>query len=206
MFTAIAALGHVCGRRCRMPMLPSRRRMTHRTIRVVRVVAACGGESNPPPSSAIPDACNPLGGQGCLLPWPSQTYTAADPSTATQLRLDLPADGMPVNTPGVPVDPAPFNARWDGFSPTGPMLAMFPDGVSSDGLPSFKNPDESLAPGSPIVVLDLDRGERAAFFAEVDQNVSDVPSRALVIRPLVRLHEKTHYAVAIRNKIGRAHV
>ena len=40
--------------------------------------------------------------------------------------------------------------------------------------------------GSPIVVLDLDRGERAAFFAEVDQNISDVNSRALVIRPLPR--------------------
>jgi pimeloyl-ACP methyl ester carboxylesterase len=138
------------------------------------------------------------------LPWPSQTYTAQDPSTATQVRLDLPADGMPVNTPGVPVDPVRFNARWDGFSPTGPMLAMFPGGVSSEGLPSFKNPDDSLAAGSPIVVLDLDRGERAAFFAEVDQNVVDVPSRALVIRPLVRLHEKTHYAVAIRNTVKSA--
>src|SRR5262249_712974 len=101
-------------------------------------------------------------------------------------------------------DPAPIDARWDGFSPTGPLLAMFPDGVSSAGLPSFKTPDDSLAAGSPIVLYDLDRGERAPFFAEIDQNISDVKQRALVIRPLARLHEKTHYAVAIRNTIKDA--
>src|SRR5678809_561782 len=81
---------------------------------------------------------------------------------------------------------------------------MFPAGVSPDGLPSFKSPEDSLAPGSPIVVLDLDRGERAAFFAEVDQNIVDVADRALVIRPLVRLAERTHYAVAIRNTVKSA--
>lgn len=176
--------------------------MTNRTSLVVLVVAACSGDGAGP--SAIPAVCNPLGGAGCLLPWPSLSYTAADPATATQLRLDLPVDAMPVNNAGVAVDPAPFNGRWDGFSPTGPILAMFPAGVSPDGLPSFKSPEDSLAPGSPIVVLDLDRGERAAFFAEVDQNIVDVADRALVIRPLVRLHERTHYAVAIRNTVKSA--
>jgi len=53
-------------------------------------------------------------------------------------------------------------------------------------------------------VLDLDRGERAVFFAEVDQNILDPNDRALVIRPLMRLHEKTHYAVAIRNTVKGA--
>jgi hypothetical protein len=174
--------------------------MTNRTLLVVLVVAACGDDGS---SSPIPEACNPLGGEGCLLPWPSLSYATADPGTATGYRLDLPIEAMPVNTDGIVIDPAPL-ARWDGFSPTGPILAMFPQGVSPDGLPSWKTPDDSLAAGSPIVVLDLDRGERAPFFAEVDQNVRDVNSRALVIRPLMRLHEKTHYAVAIRNTVKSA--
>lgn len=172
--------------------------MTQRTILLV-LLAACGDGA-----SAIPDACNPLGGQGCLLPWPSSSYTRPDPSTATGLRLDLPPDAMPVSSSGVPVDPAPLNARWDGFSPTGPILAMFPRGVSSAGLPSFDDPGASLAPGSPIVVLDLDRGERAPVIAEVDHNIVDEADRALVIRPVVRLRGGTRYAVAIRNTVRSA--
>ncbi|HEX7835861.1 MAG TPA: hypothetical protein VF469_00280 [Kofleriaceae bacterium] len=151
----------------------------------------------------ISSECNPLGGESCLLPWPSAAYLAAAPSTPSGFRLDLPIEAMPVNTDQVAIDPGPL-ARWDGFSPTGPMLAMFPDGVSPDGLPSFKAPDDSLAPGSPIVLWDLDRGERVPFFAEVDQNIPDVRQRALIIRPLARLHEKTHYAVAIRNTVKDA--
>jgi hypothetical protein len=188
--------------------------MTNRTLFVLLLVAACGDDGSspqppaqelpPPMTTAIPAACNPLGGQGCLLPWPSMTYTKVDPTTATGYRLDLPPDGMPVNMAQIGVDPAPLNARWDGFSPTGPIIAMFPSGVSAQGLPSFKTPDDSLAATSPIVLLDLDRGERAPFFAEVDQNPRAVADRALIIRPLMRLHEQTHYAVAIRTAVKAA--
>jgi len=163
--------------------------------------AACGDNASAP---VLPDECNPLGGESCLLPWPSSAYLEADPAIPSGFRLDLPIEAMPVNTDGVAIDPAPLDARWDGFSPTGPMLAMFPDGVSPDGLPSFRSPDDSLAPGSPIVLLDLDRGERAPLFAEVDQNVRDARQRALIIRPLARLSERTHYAVAIRNTVKDA--
>jgi pimeloyl-ACP methyl ester carboxylesterase len=176
--------------------------MTNRTLLLVLVVAACGDDGSS--SAPIPEACNPLGGEGCLLPWPSLSYMKADGTSATGYRIDLPIAAMPVNHEQVPIDPAPLNARWDGFSPTAPLLAMFPQGVSPEGLPSWKAPEASLAPASPIVVLDLDRGERAPFFAEVDQNVSDPADRALVIRPLMRLHEKTHYAVAIRRTVKSA--
>ena len=174
--------------------------MMNRTLLLILVVAACGDDGSSSP--ALP--CNPLGGEGCLLPWPSLSYMKADPATATGYRLDLPIEAMPMNGDQHAIDPGPLDARWDGFSPTGPLLAMFPKGVAPDGLPSWKTPDHSLAAASPIVVLDLDRGERAAFFAEVDQNVLDPTSRALVIRPLMRLHEKTHYAVAIRNTVKSA--
>ena len=56
---------------------------------------------------------------------------------------------------------------------------------SRDGLPSFKDPDASLAADSPIVLLDIDTGERAPFFAEIDQNVAD-PTRARPDHPAAR--------------------
>jgi len=110
---------------------------------------------------------------------------------------------MPTNTDDIPVEGALFS-RWDGFSPSGFALAAFPSGVSSAGLPSFASPDDSLAPTSPIILLDEDTGERAPFFAEVDQNISDPAKAALIIRPLARLHPKSHYVVAIRNTVKAA--
>jgi hypothetical protein len=163
------------------------------------VLAACGDDGD----ATVPEPCNPLGGQGCMLPWPSMAYVKADSSTATGYRLDLPREAMPVNLDGISIEPAFFN-RWDGFSLIGPMLAIFPTGVSPEGLPSHKDPAASLAPGSPIVLLDLDTGERAPFFAEVDANVRDVQRAALIIRPLARLRPRSHYAVAIRNTVKDA--
>lgn len=161
-----------------------------RALLLALTVSACGGDGG---SSSIPKACNPLGGAGCLMPWPSMAYYDGT-------HIALPPDGMPVNVDGSVVDPAVFD-RWDGFSPTGPMLVAFPNGVSGDNLPSFKNPDESLAADSPIILLDIDTGERAPFFAEIDQNTMDPVKRDLIIRPLARLHEKSHYAVALRNTL-----
>jgi hypothetical protein len=107
---------------------------------------------------------------------------------------------MPVNLDGIAIEPAYFN-RWDGFSLIGPMLAMFPTGVSPEGLPPHADPAASLDPASPIVLLNLDTGERAPCFAEVDANVRDPRKAALIIRPLARLKPSSHYAVAIRNTV-----
>ncbi|HEX5061121.1 MAG TPA: hypothetical protein VFV99_17265 [Kofleriaceae bacterium] len=167
-------------------------------VLVALSLAACGSDG-----SSIPDQCNPMGGQGCLLPWPSAAYEVEDATTATGRRVQVPIEAMPKNIDDVSIDPAWLD-RWDGFSPTGPMLAAFPTGVSNTNLPSWKNPDESLAADSPIVLLNMDTGERAPFFAEVDQNTADIEKRNLIIRPLARLAPGAHYAVAIRNSVKAA--
>nr|HEX4314158.1 hypothetical protein [Kofleriaceae bacterium] len=170
-------------------------------VAAIALFAACGGSSAN--TDNIPDACNPLGGQGCLQPWPSMTYTKADTTSATGFRLDLPPEGMPTNDDQIQEDPAPWN-RWDGFSPVGFLLATFPTGVSAANLPPFSDPAQSLAADSPIVLLNMDTGDRLPFFAEVDVNVPDPAQAALIIRPLARLPEKTRIAVAIRNTVKAA--
>lgn len=162
--------------------------------------AACGDDGN---TSGIPDPCNPLGGEGCLLPWPSATYLKADTASMTGFRVDLPVEAMPKNEDGEIVQPDLFN-RYDGFTLSGPMLVAFPSGVSPQGLPSFKNIDESLSPSAPIALIDIDRGERTPFMAEIDQNVTDVAKRDLIIRPLARLRPGTRYVVAIKKGVKAA--
>jgi hypothetical protein len=164
------------------------------------LVAACGSDDN---NTGIAAQCNPLGGQGCMLPYPSAAYEVADSSTATGFRLNIPIEAMPKNLDDIPIDPTVHLNYWDGFSPTGPIFAEFPNGVSSQGLPSWKDPSQSLGPDSPIVLVDMDTGERAPFFAEVDQNIgaTDPVHAALYIRPLARLHTGARYAVAIRKAV-----
>ncbi len=144
-----------------------------------------------------------MGGQGCLLPWPSAAYEVADSSTATGRRVQVPIAAMPKNIDNVSVDPVSLN-RWDGFSPTGPLLYASSTGISSDGLPSWKDPTASLAADSPIVLVNADTGERAAFFAELDLNTPTIEHRDLIIRPLQRLERNAHYVVGIRKSVKAA--
>lgn len=161
--------------------------------------AACGGDDGGN-TDGIEDACNPLGGTTCLLPWPSSAFLAVDEVSMTGYRLDLDVAGMPVNIDGLPVEPAFFN-RFDGFPPSGPIVVGFASGISGANLPHPDRPEESLAADSPIVLIDLDQNDRAAFFAEIDQNVSDPLQRTLIIRPLIRLRPGHRYAVGLRRSL-----
>lgn len=150
----------------------------------------------------IAEACNPLGFEACLMPWPSAVYLR-DADTTTGVQLDLPIEAMPTNGRGMTVSPAPFN-RFDGFAPSGPMVVAFPDGVSGEGLPPSTDATASLDDDSPVVVVNMDSGERVPVFAEVDANAIFPEDRALIIRPFARLEPATRYAVAIRNTVKAA--
>src|SRR5687768_14283481 len=104
-----------------------------RALLLLVLLASCGGGDGN--TTGIPDACNPLGGDGCMLPWPSMAYAREDATSATGFRLDIPPGAMPVNVDGVAVEPNVLN-RFDGFSALAPILVAFPTGVSATGLPS----------------------------------------------------------------------
>jgi hypothetical protein len=94
---------------------------------------ACSGESDPskpPPDAGIPARepgvrapltapCDAMDPQRCLLPWPSSTFTSADPSTPTGLRVHVDLASL-----AAPDDPASIN-RADGFSRVTPLVAGF---------------------------------------------------------------------------------
>ena len=144
--------------------------------------------------------CNPLGGQACLLPFPSSLYLAEDATTATGLKVAIPQEGMPANLDGIRVPAALYDGQ-DGFSPNAVIVAAFEGGVDGASLPGPQDGAASIEDGAPIVLLDMAAGTRIPYFAEVDQNVEHEDERALLIRPITRLAPGTRYAVAIRRSV-----
>lgn len=180
-------------------------------VAVAMLGGACsGGESADPGNSPGPSVsgvveeppgtgrCDPTDASACLLPWPSDAYTRADPSTATGRRLDLPAEGMPVNVDGVPVDPSEWN-RTDGFSPSSIAQVVVADlDPVASGLPPVTDIAASLEDDAPLTLVDVDSGERLAAWAELDTELTDDPTRRpLRVVPAAALPEGHRIAVGL---------
>ncbi|WP_218105709.1 hypothetical protein [Micromonospora inyonensis] len=169
--------------------------------------AAVPASAAPPSTSArdggtasLADGCDPVDPAACLLPFPSDLYTVADPATDTGIRVNLQRSAMPENIFGANVDPTDWN-RNDGFSPGSMLLTRIPglDPVASGIAPST-DIGRSLAPDAPIVLVNTRTGERHPYWAELDANAADAPDRqVLIIRPARNLDENTRYAVGLRS-------
>src|SRR5215207_4983179 len=180
---------------------PSRRRVGILAITASALVAAptlaggsaagsAGAPSQPPVGVGT---CDPIASGACLLPFPNDRFTVpAD--TPTGLRVQVPIEGMPTNAAGTPIDPTEWN-RNDGFSPGSMVLADVPglDLQATFGLPAgvqvLDRPAASLADDAPIVLLDLDTGQRVPYYAELDHHPGAVAAgrQLLIVRPLVNL-------------------
>jgi hypothetical protein len=125
--------------------------------------------------AAVPGApvCDPLGGQHCMLPFPSDDYTVADPSTSSGRRVDFPVATMPRNVQGQPIDPAAWNAN-DGFSPGSTIEVEVPGlDPARSGIVGPYQVATSVAPSAPVVLLDATTGRRLAWWGEIDARDPD---------------------------------
>ncbi|WBB79607.1 hypothetical protein O7606_26265 [Micromonospora sp. WMMD882] len=167
--------------------------------------AAAAGPTTAAGPAAAPDAqsaegCDPVDPAACLLPFPSDLHTVADPTTDTGIRVALDRSVMPKNVFGVGIDPTDWN-RNDGFSPGAMLLTRVPGlDPTVTGLAPSTDIGRSLAPDAPIVLVNTRTGERHPYWAELDANAAGAPDRqALVIRPARNLDENTRYAVGLRH-------
>ncbi len=145
-----------------------------------------------------PQGCDPLDIRSCLLPFPSNAYTVADPVTDTGLRVNMPRDSATPNATGVPIALTEWN-RNDGFSPNSSLLSYVPGlDDNTTQLPRWTDLDESLAGNATVVIIDTGTGERVPLFAELDAKAAADTDRALVIHPAVPLAEGHHFVVALR--------
>ncbi|MFN8019444.1 MAG: hypothetical protein U0P45_15175 [Acidimicrobiales bacterium] len=173
---------------------------------VAVVLPACSsggseGAAPAPKATAEPPgtgACDPIDPSACLLPWPNDRFTRADPSTDTGRRLDLPKAGMPANAKGVHIDPTEWD-RNDGFAPASSLITMVPGlDAARSKLPPVTDIGASMAKGSPVVLVDATAGTRLAAWAELDANAADPAKRALIVQPAAALPEGHRIVVGLR--------
>ncbi len=144
--------------------------------------------------------CSPFAmGNDCLTPWPSVFHTREDSESPTGLRLNYSIDNFVSPDGELPVDPAMFNFA-DGASPVSPLLINLGRDVAAELLWGPLDAAESLGADVPIVLVDIDTGERVPLLTEMDQNQRDMGydgRHALVIRPMAPLRNGGRYAVGL---------
>ncbi len=151
-----------------------------------------------------PVACDDTDTAACLLPWPNDRFTRPDPDTPTQLRLDLPADGMPINARGVRIGVDEWN-RSDGFSPSSIGLTVVPSvDLAASGVPDQRDIGASLDDDSALVIVDLTTRERLAGWAEVDPRVEEPSKRLVRIVPAAGLLEGHEIGMALRGLVDES--
>src|SRR5689334_21180409 len=176
----------------------------NRALGVVGAFLVLGMIAAPPAASAAAPAadCRPFV-EPCLLPFPNNLFTGADATSATGLRVDLPQAAMPSNTNGTPINVAPYD-RFDGFSPGSSIVARVP-GLDNQAAFDQTNPvrladmSQAFAANAPIVVLDVNTGQRALIWSELDSQAGDAQHTTLLIHPGKNLTEGHRYVVALRN-------
>lgn len=160
------------------------------------------------------DRCDFLAPAHCLMPFPNDHFTVADPTTDTGRRLHFATVSMPVAGPvkyhpqlpattGGPFDPTDIN-RNDGFSPGSQIVVKVPgldnaaalaktDAVGLTDLGRYTDQD------APVVVLNARTGERHPIWVEVDANASSDAKRNLLIAPARNFEEGERYVVVLRD-------
>jgi hypothetical protein len=143
--------------------------------------------------------CDPLDHAACLLPFPNDRWTVADPSTATGRRVDLSPLQMPRNVANKPMDPTELN-RNDGWSQGTPVMTSVAGlDLRRTGLATEADPGASLAADAPAVLIDAKTGERWPYTADLDGNPTDGEQPLLILRPAISFREGHRYVVALRN-------
>lgn len=137
-------------------------------------------------------ACDPMDAMRCLLPWPSSTFTRADASTATGIRLAVDAGSLYVAD-----DPASLN-RADGFSRATPLVAGFATPVAQ---PEAGDP---TAGAVRLVLAQKDHpayGEPVPLRIQVRRSV-DLENESLVIAyPLRPLEPGADYVAVVTDAL-----
>jgi len=171
---------------------------------VLLLSAACsGGDNKGTDSGTAEDGpveradCDPTAPTLCGTPFPSTFYMKEDTTSPTGWRIDMGDETLPMDIDGRQPLPTYWNEK-DGWAVSTPMIAHLPD-VSVDGLPAHDAIADSLGADSPLVVIDVDTGERVAVWAEKDISLEDSDRSVLLIHAAAPFEYGHRYVVGLRN-------
>ena len=170
-------------------------------------IALTAGAATPGVAAELPTEakCEFIASPGstkCMLPFPDDYYTKADPTSPTGRRIDFRQLAMPSNSSGVPIDITPYNAG-DGFSP-GSVIALKIPGIetAADVAAAKAAPINRIgryaASNAPVVVIDTSTGKRWPIWVEIDSTVKAEKAN-VEIHPAVNFASGHRYIVALRN-------
>jgi hypothetical protein len=173
-------------------------------VLVAATLAASAGASAGITAAATPASdCQPFSATACLLPFPNNLFTRPDKTSATGLRVDLPAKAMPVNMKGARISTAPYD-RNDGFSPGSAVLVHVTgldnaQAFAKTGSVGVLNMAQSFTKKAPIVVIDEATGQRQMIYTQLDANAPSPQTTNLMIVPGKEYTDGHTYIVAMRN-------
>jgi hypothetical protein len=164
-------------------------------------VVDAGPDAAAPTIDVTRPECENLDPTHCLMPFPSSRFLEVDEGTETGFRVAIPPAALPLNQFDEAADPSTWN-RFDGFSPATSLIAGFEGKIDPTNLPAYDRIAESLAEGSPTILIDAETGERVAHFSEIDEWYNaDPDTTSFYMRPAIRLREGHRYVAAIRDLV-----
>jgi hypothetical protein len=136
----------------------------------------------------------------CALPWPSNTFTVPDASSATGLRVAVTSQALTVD------DDTSFMNLADGFSRASGIVVGFE--VAVDAAAASWDPAASLSSDSTFQVLNIQpghplEGERIAFRTELRDLSTSFEERYLFIgRPVQVMAADSDHVAIVLDTIG----
>ena len=175
------------------------------------LLAACSDDTAPAADAGASDATagpdarvvtfpnkpggNPLVPEFAVLPFPSDFYLEKDSKMVTGYRVAFPKGALPKAMPDT------LFAAADGFSRIPSILAYLPGGIDTKSLPDPDDGALTVGADSPAYLVKAGSWEKVPLLIEVDMTASKDTERALILRPLVLLDDKTQYVVLVRDKL-----
>ena len=160
------------------------------------VVTACGPTVA---SMELRDGCQPLlGGADCMLPYPSDFFTAADGRvTITGAARGTTIDGVSTVV----------HDHWisDGASLQPSIATVFSTSIATDEVTRLRDdPSATLMTSSRTLIVHAGTGALVAHYVDVDGESEDPAREAVVLHPLAMLEPEQRYVVAFHRLTGVA--
>ena len=169
------------------------------TVVLALAAAACAAvPSRPLPVRAAGAPCTAAMIRSCALPYPSDEFTVADPSTATGRRLAVPADLVSRNLTdqlGPGARPADAFEGADGYAALTPVIFEFDRAVDPDSLEAHDH--------AAVAVYDVATGAAVPVrvelpFAAVQQGA---PGTIVMVWPRVRWEYGHTYVARVDDRL-----